>query len=196
MARTTAKRKYIRRPGIVDAAKALGCSVSHLRRVVITKERSSRSLLERFREFKKTGAVASAGGGKHHNSPKPTPPSISYAAAQNLSPAFFAILEALGQNVVIVAFKWTGKQNIEQLLCENELNAALIAAQAGNYDSTHYDLGEVWHFFHVCDLAKAMQILRDEIAARGLLDRTTILHVEEHNKLRVWYPPTAEQIDA
>jgi hypothetical protein len=50
MARTTAKRKYVRRPGLMAAARELGCTVSHLRRVIITKERISHSLTDRFRK--------------------------------------------------------------------------------------------------------------------------------------------------
>jgi hypothetical protein len=51
MARQSDKRKYVRRPGLIEAAKALGCSVSHLRRVVITCERKSKSLSDRYFEL-------------------------------------------------------------------------------------------------------------------------------------------------
>jgi hypothetical protein len=42
------KRKYSKHPGLVAAAAALGCSPSHLRRVIITKERNSVSLTARY----------------------------------------------------------------------------------------------------------------------------------------------------
>lgn len=46
------KRRYVRRPGLVAAADALGCSISHLRRVVFIKDRVSKSLTARFRAWK------------------------------------------------------------------------------------------------------------------------------------------------
>ena len=48
MARKIAKRGYIRLPGLMAAAKDLRCTYSHLRRV-IRGERSSRSLMARYR---------------------------------------------------------------------------------------------------------------------------------------------------
>jgi len=47
MAGQTAKRKYVRNDGLVAVAKKLGCTMSHLRRVVIG-ERESRSLMARY----------------------------------------------------------------------------------------------------------------------------------------------------
>ena len=42
-----AKRKQVRRPGLVEAAREFGCTLSHLRRVVIG-ERASRRLTKRL----------------------------------------------------------------------------------------------------------------------------------------------------
>jgi transcriptional regulator with XRE-family HTH domain len=47
----SSRRKYIKRPGLVAAAKALDCSLSHLHRVVISKERVSPSLTRRFEDW-------------------------------------------------------------------------------------------------------------------------------------------------
>lgn len=58
MARQCAQQKYVRRPGLVTAARDLGCTLSHLRRVVIG-ERESRSLLRRYRAWKKQQRAAS-----------------------------------------------------------------------------------------------------------------------------------------
>ncbi len=52
MARQCAKRKLISRPGLLEAAAALDTNYSHLRRVVIG-ERKSRSLLARYRAWRK-----------------------------------------------------------------------------------------------------------------------------------------------
>ena len=52
MARQRTIKKQIRRPRYVEAAKALDCTLSHLRRVVIG-ERESRSLLKRYRAWRK-----------------------------------------------------------------------------------------------------------------------------------------------
>jgi len=50
MARRIAKRKYVRRPGLVAAAAALDCDMSHLRRV-LTGDRISKSLRSRYRAW-------------------------------------------------------------------------------------------------------------------------------------------------
>ena len=53
MARLKLKRRsYVRRAGLLAAAKALGCNYSHLRRVVCG-ERTSRSLMNRYRAWKR-----------------------------------------------------------------------------------------------------------------------------------------------
>lgn len=104
--------KKVRRPGLMQASNALGVTYQHLWRVVISGERKSPALLRRFRAFKKTGVatVASAGRGKYLNSPKAAQtkvaqPFTSQAAADNLSPAFFAVLNKLGLELVIVQIK-------------------------------------------------------------------------------------------
>ncbi len=51
MARQQAKRKLVRRPGLAEASRVLGCTLSHLRRVVIG-ERQSRRLTERLRAWR------------------------------------------------------------------------------------------------------------------------------------------------
>ena len=204
MACQTAKRKkYESRKGLLKAAESLGVTYSHLRRVLIG-ERPGKSLKKRYADLKKLGtdARASQVKGRYANSPKRPAPSISLAAAENLLPAFITILDKLGMEVVIVAFTWEIKEPavMGQLLCEKELEAALKAASAGYYDSTHYgptsNGGDVWHFFHTdkSKLATAMQILKEEVEARGLLARAQIWHVEDGNTLRVWYPPTAETV--
>jgi len=124
-----------------------------------------------------------------------TPPHISIAAAENLSPQFFEVLTKLGFDVVIVRFQaefaspiWGFPKIVD------ELDAALQSARAGNYDSSHYDLGVAFHFFHATKLAEAMRILKANIEARGLLDIAMILHAETDGTLRVWHPPTADEI--
>jgi hypothetical protein len=48
MVRALHKRRYERPSDLVTAAKVLRVSVSHLRRVVVYKERASKSLLNRY----------------------------------------------------------------------------------------------------------------------------------------------------
>lgn len=54
MARQKPKRRsYVRRAGLLAAAKELGCDYSHLRRVV-SGERTSRALANRYRSWKRS----------------------------------------------------------------------------------------------------------------------------------------------
>lgn len=185
MARTLAKRKYVRRPGLVAAARELGRSVSHLRRVVITKERGSRSLMERYRAWKslpKKPIIAVP---------------IELAAAENLSPFLFNTLSTLGLEVVIVLFKaGQGSPIWDHPGIERNLERELQSAGAGQFDSEFYTNDAWWLFYHVSDLAKAMQLLKTNLEARGLLEITTLLHAESAHELRVWYPATAELVNA
>jgi hypothetical protein len=50
MAARTHRRKYVNRPGLSEAARALDCTYSHLRRVVMGERPSP--LLKRYRIFK------------------------------------------------------------------------------------------------------------------------------------------------
>ena len=124
------------------------------------------------------------------NTPRP---SINVAAAEHFDQKFFDTLAKLGLNVVLVSFKagldspiWDHPGIEENLLRE------LKSVHAGQFDSSAYDEGVITHFFHVSDLAKAMQQLKASLEARGLLKITTILHAETPQELRQWYPPTAD----
>jgi len=57
MASQQARRKLVRRPGLIEAAAALGVTFSHLRRVVIG-ERQSISLLKRYRALRRQRPAA------------------------------------------------------------------------------------------------------------------------------------------
>lgn len=185
-------------PGICADAAALGVHRVSLYKV-LAGERPGKSLTARYHALKvaqKNGVVA-AMPRKHANSPKPPPPPLNYAAAENLSPALHAMLAAFGKDIVLVHF--TCKDNptlMERLLCEQELNAALVAAKAGYYDSTAYNAGSVLHFFHVRNLGAAVRILKEQIGLRGLLDNAYVIHVESPDKQTVWWPNTAAAIDA
>jgi len=184
MARPKSKKRYVRHPGLAAAARLLDCTPSHLRRVIITKERVSVSLTARYHALDQSSLTK----GKHHNSPRLLPPPIGFAAAQNLSPEFFAVLAGLRLEVVIVQFE-ARKDSPAWPQIEEELGDELHAVRAGAYDSTVYLEGCVLHFFHVRNLGKAMQTLKASIEARGLLPITTILHGESHDSLRIYYPP-------
>jgi hypothetical protein len=120
---------------------------------------------------------------------------IEWAAAENLMPSFFGILAKLGLEVLVVRFKADGGSPIWQhARIEDDLDRELKSIQAGQFDSSFYATGEIYHFFHVSDLGKAMQQLKASLAARGLLEITTLLHAETAQELRVWYPATAELI--
>jgi hypothetical protein len=196
--------------GICADAAALGVHRTHLYKV-LSGERPGKSLTARYQALKaaQSNFAASCGevsatareskpsGRKYLNSPKRVPPSINQAAAENLSPVVFAMLEKLGLSIVIVRFTWSDKPEItEKMYCGEELGDTLAAGKAGYYDSTYYDLGTVWHFFYSKHVGEAVRILRDAVAARGLLDFATILMAEESNKAVVWYPPTAQTIEA
>jgi hypothetical protein len=48
------QRVYDRHPGLADAARTLGVTYSHLRRVVVTRERPSPDLEARYDAFKRS----------------------------------------------------------------------------------------------------------------------------------------------
>ena len=198
--RAAKKNRPKRFKGICADAIALNVTRVHLWQV-LTGRRESKPLLKEYRELKKTGAVAaSPRKGRYLNSPKPVQPAQSAArsaAADNLSPAFFAILEKLGLQVVIVRFEAGLESKIwAHPHIEESFGQALGAAQAGQYDSSHYGLGEVYHFFHAVELGKAMATLKTAIEARGLLAITSIFHAESTSALQQWYPPaTAARIE-
>jgi hypothetical protein len=183
--RALTKRKYQLPSDMVSAARKLNVSVSHLRRVVVYKERVSKSL------FAKYQALQAAS-----NKPAiPMPPDV-LAARDNLTPYFFGILAKLGLNVLIVKFDAHLESPIwKHPGIEIVLDQELQTAQAGQYDSAVYILGSNWFFFHVNDLGKAMQTIKACLAARSLLEITTLLHAETAQELRVWYPATAELIN-
>jgi len=57
MARQAKKRKLVKRPGLIAAANALGCTYSHLRRCLLG-ERQSVSLLQKYRQLKRAQRAA------------------------------------------------------------------------------------------------------------------------------------------
>ena len=177
----------------MQASKALGVSYQHLWRVVISKERQSKKLTASFRKFKKTGAVAVATKKKYINSPKPPVPSVNIAAAENLSPEFFANLQKLGFELVIVRFQAGRDSDIwNHPGIETELDAALQLVKVGQHDSSAYETGAFFHFFHIWGtkcLGVAVKTLVRALDARGLLPITTILSGESHDSMRVYYPP-------
>jgi hypothetical protein len=121
---------------------------------------------------------------------------IELAAAENLQPFFFATLAKLGLEVVIVRFKAGQSSPIWQYPeIERDLEKELQSAHAGQFDSEFYTPGARWFFYHVSDLAKAMQVLKATIESLGLLEITTLLHAETAQELRVWYPSTAELVN-
>lgn len=125
----------------------------------------------------------------------PAPPEI--AAADNLSPAFLLILEQIGFEVVIVRFQALNSSPIwKHAGLEKDLEKELQAIEGGAFDSESYSPGARFFFFHVAKskLGAAVQQIKTALAARGLLEITTIFHVETADDLRVWYPPTAELV--
>ena len=212
MARQRAKRNLVKRPGLLEAAAALGCNYSHLRRVVIG-ARPSKSLMARYRALKSSlpnqTATRPRGAEAARRASMATPlpmktnlPQKSAqtapdrcAAAENLTPVLFNILAKLGLDVLVVQFQAGPASPIWQHAgIEQVLHDELQAAQAGQYDSEVYVPGSRWFFFHVNDLGKAMQTIKTCLAARGLLEITILLHAETAQDLRVYYPATAECI--
>jgi hypothetical protein len=185
-------RRKVRFPDIGFHAEQLGVTRIHLWRVLVG-ERKSPGLIRRYQKVKANSPPvevnsAASSKGKHHNSPRQWPPPIGFAAAQNLSPEFFAVLAGLRLEVVIVRFE-ARKDSAAWPQIEEQLGQELHAVRAGSYDSTAYVEGAVLHFFHVRDLGKAMETLKASIDARGLLPITTIFHGESADSLRVYYPP-------
>ena len=124
---------------------------------------------------------------------RPSPPEL--AAAENLSPEFLLMLAALGFEVLIVRFQALHDSPVwEHPGIELVLEKELIAIEAGNFDSEFHSPGARWFFFHVGELGKAMAQIETTLAALGLLEITTLFHVETAQELRVWYPPTAELV--
>jgi hypothetical protein len=128
--------------------------------------------------------------GKHLNSPTPQPPPIETAALDNLTPQFFRVLQTLGFEVLIVRFAaHQGSPIWKHTKVEEYLGRQLMAVMVGDYDSSTFSGGVHFHFFHVTDLAKGVQTLKDTIEAIGLLDIAFILHAESASELRFYYPP-------
>lgn len=189
MARQKPTRSNVRRPGLRAAAKDLAVNYSHLRRVVIG-DRSSVSLMTRYRNWMNTAPKA----GMNENPPnKSAGPTTRDAALENLRPELFAILDRLGLQVVLVliqaelgspvwAFPKIGK----------DLGAELQSAEAGHFDSDTFFPGEILLVFQSNRLAKAMTTLKASLDARSLLSISTLLHVEAPGEIRVWFPASAE----
>ena len=127
---------------------------------------------------------------------------MSLAALQNLTPAWYGIFDKLGLNVVLVTFDTQRASPIHSHpQIEISLGLELQQVGAGFYDSSFYpgchDLncsGSVWHFFHAHDLGAAMSRLKSQIAVRGLLPITNIVHAEECDQLRAWWSYEPESI--
>lgn len=126
-----------------------------------------------------------------HRIPKPP----EFAAAENLTAEFFAILAKLGLEIVIVRFQagndsaiWTHGG------IERELELELQSIKGGQFDSSYFPPGQQFHFFHVraAELGNAMRLIKVALAARGLLEISTLYHAETALEWRVWYPATAE----
>lgn len=199
VAKTSTKNRPKRFKGICADAKLLNVTRVHLWQV-LTGRRESKPLLAEYQELKRTGtAPANSRKGRYLNSqktaasPKMAPPSVNIAADENLSPEFFSILQKLGFELVLVRFAAGPESPVWNFPgIEAELGAALAAAKAGHHDSTAYESGFVVHYFYISGsarLATALQTLKAAIEARGLLPITTILHGENHDALRIYYPP-------
>jgi hypothetical protein len=192
------KRKYQRRPGLKETAEQLGVSYGHLR-LCVAGERDSHSLLERYSALKggAPGPQSQKAPGRYKNSPQkariPKPP--EFAASENLMPEFFAILAKLGLQIVGVHFTAAIDSPIwEHDHIELDLDRALQAVKAGQFDSSYYTLGAQYHFYHVSDLAKAVHALKAALDACGLLKITTIYHAESADEWITYFPGTAQTI--
>jgi hypothetical protein len=174
------KTRSKRIPGICLDAKACGVTRQHLYEV-LKGNRESKPLLARYAQRKQQAVTAMP---------------IELAAAENLSPSFFADLSKLGLQVVIVRFSAANDSPIwKNTGIEQVLGEELEAVRAGQFDASFFVLGAQWHFYHVSDLARAMQQLKASIEARGLLPITTLMHAETAQELRVWFPATAELVN-
>ena len=188
------RRTYRRRPGLKEAAAVLNVSFSHLRRV-LDGERQSRSLVSRFKNL--LCAPAASVSESARRPVLQVPPEI--AAAENLSPFYFATLARLGLQVVAVRVPIGPScpaSNFPNL--GTDLEQELRAAGVGQFDSEFYTEGIRWLFYHVSDLGKAIRTLKAGLESRGILPTATILHVETPSELRVWWPQkiAAEPVDA
>jgi hypothetical protein len=190
------KRKIIF-PNILNQADLLGVNRTHLWRV-LTGERESPDLLHRFDLLIKAS---------HHNSAsvarpasKPLPPPIELAAAENLAPTFFTMLQKLGFELVIVHLQVAPTPRVfpdaEEI--PSYLQIKLQKIRAGQFDSSYFPIGSHYHFFHVTrsDLGRAMQALKSGLDARELLPITTLFHAETVSEWRKWFPgDTAEMVE-
>ena len=125
-------------------------------------------------------------------------PPVEIAAADNLTPFFFNTLATLGLEILVVRVQAANDSPVwEHAGIERELEKELQAIQAGQFDSSYFPPGSQWHFFHVAkdSLGKAMQCVKDALAARGLLEISTLYHAETFQEWRQWHPPTAEVLD-
>jgi hypothetical protein len=123
----------------------------------------------------------------------PQPPEL--AAADNLTPEFFAILAGLGLEIMVVSFRADKDSPIwAHDRIERELERELQSIHAGQFDASYFPFGWQFHFFHVSTtaLGKAGQQIKSFLAARGLLEISTLYHAETALEWRVWYPAKAE----
>lgn len=199
MARQIAtRRQYLHRPGVNAAAEMLGCTYSHLRRV-LAGERQSKSLLNRYNSLDPQSGDRTdenvESPVKHEPKQKRTPPHINFAAAQNFDPKFSEYLSRLKFDTVILRLEF--RQDSPALAfptLTDELDAALHAARAGQYDSSAWFQGSVQHYFYSQALGRAAQIIKDGIASRGLLDTAQIFVKEVNGTLTEWFPGTGKEI--
>jgi hypothetical protein len=127
---------------------------------------------------------------------------MSAVAFQNLTAVWHGIFTKLGLNVVVVQMDTRRASPVHSHPeIEVALGLELQQVQAGFFDSAIYpgtvDIdysGTAWFFFHCIDLGKAMSCLKSQIAARGLLGITNILHAESENELRAWWAYEPENI--
>jgi hypothetical protein len=135
---------------------------------------------------------------RYANSPKQITPPFEVAAADNLTPGFFQTLSALGLEILVVRFQAANDSPVwEHAGVECEIEKSLQAIHAGHFDASYFPPGAQWHFFHVAkdSLGKAMTAAKDALAARGLLEISTLYHAETCREWRQWHPSTAEVLD-
>lgn len=117
------------------------------------------------------------------------------AFLQNFSPAWFARAEKIGLEFLLVTFAAPlGSPIYEHPEIERALGLELQAAGAGCYDSSLCRDGVQYHIFHVSRLPVALNVLKQQLALRGLLPITRILHRDTANAWRCFVSPDEREL--
>lgn len=195
------KRTYIRPSPLVAAAKKLNVSITHLRRVIIYKERVSKSLLARYQALEtqpKPDRQTEIPAATSERNPRfrtgtldtpSTPPVglVDSADANYLEAWAKNVVGKLGGTIVVIQLRRC-QEVFEHGMLGETIGAELTQVGLGDYDSSQWQ-PKIRHFFYVetQQVAKALEFLKSCLAKRNLLAFANIAY-RDADVWREFYP--------